>query len=99
MWRLLEMLMGLVWLFGAASPQLKFEVSGSRSWVSFRAVVLPGLWNLVSHNDCQLRDGFGQRAWPLTQRAESVGSHLAKSVAAESQVLAAAFFSRRCLQT
>ena len=77
MWQLLEMLTGLVWLFGVGSLQLVLEVSGSRSWVSFRAVVLPDLWNLVSHNDCQLRDGFGQRAWPLTQPAESVGSHLA----------------------
>lgn len=91
--------MGLVWLFGVASPQLIFEVSGSRSWVSSRAVVLPGLWNLVSHNDCQLRNGFGQRAWPLTQPVESVGSHLAKSLEAGPQVLASPFFSRRCLQT
>ena len=98
MWQLLEMLMGLVWLFGVASPQLEFGVSGSRSWVSFRAVVLPDLWNRVSHNDCQLRDGFGQRAWLLTQPAESVGSHLAQPLEAGPQVLVAPFFSRSCLQ-
>jgi len=91
--------MGLVWLLGVASPQLTFGVSGCRSRVSFRAVALPDLWNLVSHNDCQLRDGFGLRAWPLTQPAESVGSHLAQPLEAGPQVLAAPFFSRSCLQT
>ena len=97
--RLLEMLRGLVWLLGVALPQLKFGVSGYRSWVSFGAVALPDLWNLVSHNDCQLRDGFGLRVWPLTQPTESMGSHSAQSSEAGPQVLAAPFSSRSWLRT